>query len=879
MSAEGSDHMAKLAAAKAKVEAQKKKMESLGAMMGVKTDRLNDLLAQIKALEENSSSDPDLWEKIQNLNKMLEEARKSVQAITPVQIDEIAKYNNPPERIKMGLEALMYLLKGKKLEWEDIRSLMKKPDFTESVLKFNVTKISPKVVQHVKKEYIEKDFWDMEKLRKASKAMGPLGQWLETQIQLAETISASPDAHKALEREANLEALNVELMVGQAEAQEAKMESDEAEKELREAEKELEVAEAEAAAQPEPAPPAPPSLPEEPEAEPEKVYIQLPIHMPKDEPEPIAKRASIPVQKSFGEPVFRKGPPVEGGTQSELSLFNGSYPYPETQLVNRKSQPGVMNTEWIQRLYINRYFFNPPRQSTIKKTYIPVSEIGFGGAGEPNGFFEAGSQTDDFYTFEMLNQWAKRKVEFGNFGGQFESEKVTIPVPLQPAKAESPKPVLHDFGQNVDRELWINWISVISLHMATIEELEHELELRRKAQRKESDGINWSHERPKTIRVEHSQPQALSDSNKKTVLTALPDSKPHEQSVNFSVDESTGPTGNVPVPLELSSAANFAKAVPNNFRSQPHTGVRVSAAVPESNSRPLASARLTTNQIEFHNAYLQAPTNGVTVEKRLTPPIGTQTSYSPMQVRRTVVRTTDTLMDTNQAANYTLPEPQLVSINVAKRVTRSYSSSPFENSGLPQGLNLDKVKPPVIYTDAKTRIVQGDYYQTTVSHPQQITQQAYVRNIVPAQYKVAERVEEPRPSSAFGIAIVNAKDVISSAQGFSTERVISTPPPTFSTQSRVVYGEAQSQFLVDREPLTTSTVQIGKLDPTTQLRFVNHPITQPGYNKYTDPAFSSIHRPSANVTIYKGNEQANLESPSGVKMYKQSQIVDSQQKS
>jgi hypothetical protein len=69
----------------------------------------------------------------------------------------------------------MYLLHKKVLTWDQIKSEMAK-GFINSILKFNLSKVPLKVVNFVKKEYVSKDKWNIEKLKKASKATGPLGE-------------------------------------------------------------------------------------------------------------------------------------------------------------------------------------------------------------------------------------------------------------------------------------------------------------------------------------------------------------------------------------------------------------------------------------------------------------------------------------------------------------------------------------------------------------------------------------------------------------------------------------------------------------------------------------------------------------------------------
>ena len=53
------------------------------------------------------------------------------------------------------------------------------------VLKLNINKIKPTIIAKFKKDYVNSQEWDLEKLKKASKAMGPLGEWLESLTFLA----------------------------------------------------------------------------------------------------------------------------------------------------------------------------------------------------------------------------------------------------------------------------------------------------------------------------------------------------------------------------------------------------------------------------------------------------------------------------------------------------------------------------------------------------------------------------------------------------------------------------------------------------------------------------------------------------------------------
>lgn len=87
---------------------------------------------------------------------------------------EIRAYSKPPEKVRMTLEAVLFIMKGKKISWADIKKAMGKSDFIDKILKFNIDKVSNSVKQKVIKNYIDKEEWDIKAINKSSKAAGPL---------------------------------------------------------------------------------------------------------------------------------------------------------------------------------------------------------------------------------------------------------------------------------------------------------------------------------------------------------------------------------------------------------------------------------------------------------------------------------------------------------------------------------------------------------------------------------------------------------------------------------------------------------------------------------------------------------------------------------
>ena len=51
----------------------------------------------------------------------------------------------------------MMMVKGKKLEWKQIKNEMKQSDFIKKILKFNVKKVKESVKRKIKSDYLDND--------------------------------------------------------------------------------------------------------------------------------------------------------------------------------------------------------------------------------------------------------------------------------------------------------------------------------------------------------------------------------------------------------------------------------------------------------------------------------------------------------------------------------------------------------------------------------------------------------------------------------------------------------------------------------------------------------------------------------------------------
>jgi len=117
----------------------------------------------------------------------LEKAQQSVSNVDKKQLNEIQNLANPPLPVKMTSEAVVCLLnkKYKKLEWAEVKSELKKTDFMSKVMKFDTDSITPQLRQQLEANYIKKDDWEIGRIYKASKAAGPLAEWVVSQLKYA----------------------------------------------------------------------------------------------------------------------------------------------------------------------------------------------------------------------------------------------------------------------------------------------------------------------------------------------------------------------------------------------------------------------------------------------------------------------------------------------------------------------------------------------------------------------------------------------------------------------------------------------------------------------------------------------------------------------
>ncbi len=119
----------------------------------------------------------------------LEAAEEMVGSIQRGHLDELRAMANPPANVKLALEPVIIMISDKtgKLEWADVKQWLRKDNFIALVKNFDKDSIRPAIKKFIRTNYLDKkEEFDIGKIMKASKAAGPLAQWVQSLIDYAD---------------------------------------------------------------------------------------------------------------------------------------------------------------------------------------------------------------------------------------------------------------------------------------------------------------------------------------------------------------------------------------------------------------------------------------------------------------------------------------------------------------------------------------------------------------------------------------------------------------------------------------------------------------------------------------------------------------------
>lgn len=136
------------------------------------------------------------------------QAQSGVKNIKKQQLTEIRSMINPPMTVKITIEAVCSVLGYRSSSWRNIQQFIRSDEFIYDIVHFDTdTMLSKELKETIENEFMSMSHFTYEKVHRASKACGPLYQWVYAQMKYSEVlekIEPLRDEAKRLEEDALL---------------------------------------------------------------------------------------------------------------------------------------------------------------------------------------------------------------------------------------------------------------------------------------------------------------------------------------------------------------------------------------------------------------------------------------------------------------------------------------------------------------------------------------------------------------------------------------------------------------------------------------------------------------------------------------------------
>lgn len=111
------------------------------------------------------------------------EAQRGVQNIKKQHLTEMRSMSNPPAAVKMAMESVCILLGYQVSSWRDVQLIVRKDDFIASIVSYdNDSQLTAEMRKYMEEVYLSRSDYNYATIHRASKACGPLLQWVIAQL-------------------------------------------------------------------------------------------------------------------------------------------------------------------------------------------------------------------------------------------------------------------------------------------------------------------------------------------------------------------------------------------------------------------------------------------------------------------------------------------------------------------------------------------------------------------------------------------------------------------------------------------------------------------------------------------------------------------------
>ncbi|GAA5979126.1 hypothetical protein JCM10908_002813 [Rhodotorula pacifica] len=145
----------------------------------------------------------------------VEDAQAAVSNIKKQQLTEVRSMANPPEAVKMSMEAVCILLGHKIDGWKAVQGVLRSDSFISSIVNFDTAhSMTPELRNRMRDDYLSRPTFNFETVNRASKACGPLVKWVFAQVNYSNIL----DKVGPLRNEVNILEDQAETTMHQADA-------------------------------------------------------------------------------------------------------------------------------------------------------------------------------------------------------------------------------------------------------------------------------------------------------------------------------------------------------------------------------------------------------------------------------------------------------------------------------------------------------------------------------------------------------------------------------------------------------------------------------------------------------------------------------------
>src|SRR5262249_30272632 len=102
---------------------------------------------------------------------------------------EVRSMQSPPQGVRLAMEAVCTLLGNKVEDWKAVQGIIRKDDFIANIVNYDNDKQMTKSLRtKMQTDYLSKPSFTFEIVNRASRACGPLVQWVEAQVNYSEIL-------------------------------------------------------------------------------------------------------------------------------------------------------------------------------------------------------------------------------------------------------------------------------------------------------------------------------------------------------------------------------------------------------------------------------------------------------------------------------------------------------------------------------------------------------------------------------------------------------------------------------------------------------------------------------------------------------------------